>query len=189
MASSGPCPATLCPATGLPERSTKLAVVHGSENQLFGGLQNVGWASYPKRTTFEHMSVDHGGGGPVHPIPFRASGSAGGTPIASPLPAGVRILSGQGVGHQHPPPAAPDRAGGVAELEGAAQSHGGRLASPDLLQFQHQPRQHVTTVEARGVLQPLRCRGHAGFRASLPDLHGPLLRKQQPTQLGAIGLV
>ena len=61
VASSGPCPATLCPATSLPERSTKLAVVHGSENQLFGGLQNVGWASYPKRTTVEHRGVDHGG--------------------------------------------------------------------------------------------------------------------------------
>ena len=46
-ASSGPSPATPCPATDLPERSTKLAVVHGSENQLFGWLQNVGWASYP----------------------------------------------------------------------------------------------------------------------------------------------
>jgi len=86
VASSGPCPATLCPATGLPERSTKLAVVHESENQLFGGLQNVGWASYPKRTTIEHRRVDHGGGGPGHPIPFRASGSAGGTPIARPTP-------------------------------------------------------------------------------------------------------
>jgi hypothetical protein len=31
--------------------------------------------------------------------------------LPGPLPAGVRILSGQGVGHQHPPPAAPDRAG------------------------------------------------------------------------------
>ena len=61
QASSGPCPATPCPAAGLPERSTKIAVVHGSENQLFSRLQNVGWASYPEWTTVEHMRVDHGG--------------------------------------------------------------------------------------------------------------------------------
>jgi len=60
-ASSGPCAATPCPATDLPERSTKLAVVDGSENQLFGRLQNVGWASYPQRTAVKHMRIDHGG--------------------------------------------------------------------------------------------------------------------------------
>ena len=59
-ASSGPCAPTPCPATDLPERSTKLAVVHGSENQLYGRLQNVGWASYPEWTAVEHMRVDHG---------------------------------------------------------------------------------------------------------------------------------
>jgi hypothetical protein len=54
-ASSGPCPTTPCPATDLPERSTNLAVVHGSENQLFGWLQNGGWASYPERAAVKHM--------------------------------------------------------------------------------------------------------------------------------------
>ena len=37
-----------------------LAVVHGSENQLFGWLQNVGRASYPERTAVKPMRVDHG---------------------------------------------------------------------------------------------------------------------------------
>jgi len=60
-ASRGPCPATSCPAMVLPERSTKIVVVHGSENQLFVWLQNVGWASYPERTAVKHMRVDHGG--------------------------------------------------------------------------------------------------------------------------------
>ena len=59
--SNGPCPATPCPATGSPERYTKLAVVHGSENQLVGRLQNVGWASHPERTAVKHMRVDRGG--------------------------------------------------------------------------------------------------------------------------------
>jgi hypothetical protein len=61
VASSGPCPATSCPAAGLAGRSTKIAVVHGSENQLFGWLQNVGWASYRELTKVKHMRVDHGG--------------------------------------------------------------------------------------------------------------------------------
>ena len=36
-------------------------MVHGSENQLFDRLQNVGWASYRERTKVKHMLVDHGG--------------------------------------------------------------------------------------------------------------------------------
>jgi hypothetical protein len=40
--SSGPSLATPCAATVLPELLTKVAVVHESENQLFGRLQNVG---------------------------------------------------------------------------------------------------------------------------------------------------
>jgi hypothetical protein len=113
-ASSGPCPATLCPATGLPERSIKLAVVHGSENQLFGGLQNVGWASYPKRTTVEHRRVDPGGGGPGYPIPCRASGSAGGTATARPTPGWRLVPFWPGRRASAPAPSLrPDRAGWV----------------------------------------------------------------------------
>jgi hypothetical protein len=67
-ASSGPCPATPCPATVCPERSTKLTVVHGSENQLFGRLQNVGWSSYPERTAVKHRRVDHGGAHMTQPV-------------------------------------------------------------------------------------------------------------------------
>ena len=157
---------------------------------------------------------DPGGGGPGHRIPCRARGSAAGTPIARPTPGWRSDPFWPGRRASAPAPSLrPDHSGascahpantvhqgrhlqrrqigpgGVAERERAAQSNGGRLVSPDLLQFQHQPRQHVTAVEAHGVLQPLRCRGHAGFRAGRPDLHGPLLRKQQPAQLGAIGLV
>jgi len=40
--SSGPSLATPCAATVHPELPTMVAVVHGSENQLFGQLQDVG---------------------------------------------------------------------------------------------------------------------------------------------------
>ena len=46
---------------GHPERYTNLAVVHGSENQLVGRLQNVGRALYPERTAVKHRRVVHGG--------------------------------------------------------------------------------------------------------------------------------
>ena len=60
-ASSGSSPATPCAAMGLLEPSTKQDVVHGSEYQLFGWLQNVGLALYPERTEVEPMRLDHGG--------------------------------------------------------------------------------------------------------------------------------
>ncbi len=50
-ASSGPWPATPCPATDRPERYTKLAVIHGSENQLLSLLQSVCKASCPVGTS------------------------------------------------------------------------------------------------------------------------------------------
>ena len=60
-ASSGPSSEIPRHATNLPERLPKIAVVHGSKNQLFAMLQSVGWASSPERTAVEHMRVDHGG--------------------------------------------------------------------------------------------------------------------------------
>lgn len=53
----------------------------------------------------------------------------------------------------------------------------------DLRQLQPQPRQHRLAVQHLGVLQAL------GLRPGSPDLHRPLLWKQQPAQLGTVGLV
>jgi hypothetical protein len=58
---------------------------------------------------------------------------------------------------------------------------------PDLLQLLRQPRQELATLKCRGRLQPLglQRRWEVGIR--LPDLHLPLLRKQQPAQPGTVG--
>jgi len=37
------------------------AVVHGSENQLFGYLQNVRRAADPDGASIENVGIDHGG--------------------------------------------------------------------------------------------------------------------------------
>lgn len=60
-ASSGPSPATPCTATGLPELSSRIDVVNGTENKLLAQLQNAGRAFYPELAGVETMRIDYGG--------------------------------------------------------------------------------------------------------------------------------
>ena len=54
-------PETFYPAWGLSEHPPKIAVVHGSENQLFRWLQSVRGAAYTVRASIKDMGIDHGG--------------------------------------------------------------------------------------------------------------------------------